>query len=65
MTTTETIICLHKQGLSRKEIAVAIGKPTNYVNAIIHRAGLSANKRFPRPYTEKDCVYVNLRNWMN
>jgi YesN/AraC family two-component response regulator len=57
----EKMIELRKQGMTYQEIANVLGCSKSYVGQLI---GKNEECKF-RPLTEKDCIYVGIRNWMN
>lgn len=63
MTQAAKIIQLKEQGLRNKEIATTLGCSYGNVSTVLWRAKMSGPKA--RPITTDDCVYVNLRRWMN
>ena len=56
----ERMIELRKQGLTYEEIAAQVGISRQRVYQII-----GGCHRRHRAYTEEDCVYAGLRNWLN
>lgn len=63
MTKTEQIVILHNQGMNAKDISDKLGCKVHMVHCILYRKGLSTHKT--NTITEDDCIYINLRCWMN
>lgn len=57
----EEMIALREQGLSYAEI----GKRFHYSKQRVYQIIGGADIRYFKPITEKQCVYVGIRNWMN